>query len=163
MMGVTSYYFHWKKNQTFLRKKPHKRLKKVTGIWYAMRCCPLVISKLQNGGVGFLGRCWKQVRNIWIQIEFGLLLSSLLCILSEQHVCACARFVSPPLLVLSKVCRTRSLRSECKLDQVDFRDWMLFLAFTLMEEIIPTQKSQKRKCLRSWLVESSVNTDHTHR
>ena len=89
--------------------------------------------------------------------------SLLFYVFSLNNMCVRVRFVSPPLLFLSKVCRTRSLRSECKLDQVDFRDWMPFLAFTLMEEIIPTQKSQKRKCLRSWLVESSVNTDHTHR
>ena len=75
----------------------------------------------------------------------------------------CVRvFVSFHLLYYSSL-KSSSLRSECKLDQVDFRDWMPFLAFTLMEEIIPTQKSQKRKCLRSRLVESSVNTDHAHR
>ena len=39
--------------------------------------------------------------------------------------------------LLSKTRRRCALTSDCKIDQVDFPDWIFFLTSNLMEEITP--------------------------
>ena len=70
---------------------------------------------------------------------------SLLCKLPKDvmRVCVCVCvcvcfvcvFVLRLLLLPSREGRTLALRSECKIDQADFTDWMSFLPSDLIEEI----------------------------
>ena len=66
------------------------------------------------------------------------------CMCGCVCVCVCAHahvFVSVPVFVLRPLlfppleCRTSSLWSECKIDQIEFTDGMPFLPFCLTEEI----------------------------
>ena len=64
-----------------------------------------------------------------------------MCVSVFVFVCVFV-FVLSPLLFASRGVRLRALSSECKIDQVDFADWMSFLQSDSMEEISPNPEAR---------------------
>lgn len=57
-----------------------------------------------------------------------------------QHICLCSFYLLYYSLIEGK---TQALSQQCKIDHIDFRDWMAFLQSNLTYKISPNQEAFK--------------------